>query len=126
MSVLMDHDVRDGAAGVLNMLPPSEQKVIRMRFGIGYDSEHTLEQIAQVFGLSGPQGVLPLAYSLYVADRVRAGDHALKEFLGIFDHRMLSLFYRAWEKTHVSVSYGAPGALYGSCVTAITTRPPAK
>ena len=60
------------------------------------------------FGLSGPQGVLPLAYSLYVADRVRAGDHALKEFLGIFDHRMLSLFYRAWEKTHVSVSYGAP------------------
>jgi type VI secretion system protein ImpH len=58
------------------------------------------------FGLSGPQGMLPLAYSLYVADRVRAGDHALKEFLGIFDHRMLSLFYRAWEKTHVIVSHG--------------------
>jgi len=59
-------------------------------------------------GLSGPQGTLPLAYSLYVAERTRAGDHALKEFLGIFDHRMLSLFYRAWEKTHVTVSHGDP------------------
>ncbi|HEY7237370.1 MAG TPA: type VI secretion system baseplate subunit TssG [Gemmatimonadaceae bacterium] len=57
-------------------------------------------------GLTGPQGMLPLAYSLYVAERVRAGDHALKDFLGIFDHRVLSLFYRAWEKTHVGVSHG--------------------
>ena len=59
-------------------------------------------------GLTGPQGVLPLAYSLYVAERVRAGDHALKEFLGIFDHRILSLFYRAWEKTHIEVAHGDP------------------
>lgn len=59
-------------------------------------------------GLSGPQGTLPLAYSLYVAERVRAGDYALKDFLGIFDHRILSLFYRAWEKTHVGVSHGDP------------------
>lgn len=57
-------------------------------------------------GLTGPQGTLPLAYSLYVAERVRAGDHALKEFLGIFDHRILSLFYRAWEKTHIEVAHG--------------------
>jgi len=57
-------------------------------------------------GLTGPQGALPLAYSLYVAERVRAGDYALKEFLGIFDHRILSLFYRAWEKTHIGVAHG--------------------
>ena len=60
-------------------------------------------------GLTGPQGMLPLAYSLYVAERQRAGDHALKSFLEIFDHRMLSLFYRAWEKTHVAVAYHRPG-----------------
>lgn len=58
------------------------------------------------FGLTGPQGLLPLAYSLYVAERARAGDNALKEFLGIFDHRMLSLFFRAWEKTHAGIAYG--------------------
>ena len=52
MSPLLDHDVRDGTAGVLKGLSPSEEKVIRMRFGIGYDREHTLQEIAQDFGLT--------------------------------------------------------------------------
>jgi len=52
MSPLLDHDVRDGTAGVLKSLTPSEEKVIRMRFGIGYDREHTLQEIAQDFGLT--------------------------------------------------------------------------
>ena len=52
------------------------------------------------FGLTGPQGVLPLDYSLYAAGRERAGDHALKAFLGLFEHRFISLFYRAWAKAH--------------------------
>jgi RNA polymerase primary sigma factor len=47
---LMVHDVRDETAGVLRTLSPVEEKVIRMRFGIGYDREHTLEEIALDFG----------------------------------------------------------------------------
>lgn len=61
--------------------------------------------IVNFLGLTGPQGVLPLAYSLYIAERVRAGDRALKDFLGIFDHRLISLFFRAWEKSHVGVAF---------------------
>jgi type VI secretion system protein ImpH len=57
-------------------------------------------------GLTGPQGMLPLTYSLYLADRRRARDEAAKEFLGIFEHRMLSLFYRAWERSHAAVAHG--------------------
>jgi RNA polymerase primary sigma factor len=49
---LMARDVREETAGVLKMLSPSEENVIRMRFGIGYDREHTLEEIAQNFGLT--------------------------------------------------------------------------
>jgi RNA polymerase primary sigma factor len=49
---LMAQDVRDETAGVLNRLAPSEEKVIRMRFGIGYDRDHTLEEIAHDFGLT--------------------------------------------------------------------------
>jgi RNA polymerase primary sigma factor len=45
-------DVRDETAGVLHMLAPNEEKVIRMRFGIGYDRDHTLEEIATDFGLT--------------------------------------------------------------------------
>jgi len=37
---------------VLKMLSENEEKVIRMRFGIGYDREHTLAEIAQNFGLT--------------------------------------------------------------------------
>ena len=49
---LIAQDVRDETAGVLKMLAPSEERVIRMRFGIGYDRDHTLEEIARDFGLT--------------------------------------------------------------------------
>ena len=49
---LLTRDVREQTAGVLRMLKPTEEKVMRMRFGIGYDREHTLEEIARVFGLT--------------------------------------------------------------------------
>ena len=57
-------------------------------------------------GLTGPQGALPLAYSLFLAERRRARDHAAKDFIGIFEHRMVSLFYRAWERSHAAVAHG--------------------
>lgn len=57
------------------------------------------------FGLTGPQGVLPLDYSLYVAARVRAGDRAPKDFLGLFEHRLISLLYRAWAKSNAVVGF---------------------
>jgi RNA polymerase primary sigma factor len=49
---ILENDVRDGTANALKMLSPSEEKVIRMRFGIGYEREHTLAEIATVFGLT--------------------------------------------------------------------------
>jgi type VI secretion system protein ImpH len=57
------------------------------------------------FGLTGPQGVLPHAYTLLAQDRLRSRDAALTDFLDLFHHRLLSLFYRAWRKYRFTAAY---------------------
>ena len=56
-------------------------------------------------GLTGPNGPLPLHLTEYVRDRMRnAGDTTLVDFLDLFHHRMLAMFYRAWADAQPAVS----------------------
>lgn len=56
-------------------------------------------------GLIGPMGVLPHQYTLLAAERGRSKDTAFGDFLDLFHHRIISLFYRAWEKTRFDWPY---------------------
>ena len=57
------------------------------------------------FGLVGPIGALPTFMTELVIARNRARDHTLAAFLDIFNHRLTSFFYQAWEKYHFPVAY---------------------
>ncbi len=47
-----DHETRDTVGAGLAMLPDREQEILRLRFGIGRDRPHTLEEIGREIGLS--------------------------------------------------------------------------
>jgi RNA polymerase primary sigma factor len=52
VDTVIDTNVRDETANILKTLSPKEEKVIRLRFGIGCDREHTLEEIGQQFDVT--------------------------------------------------------------------------
>jgi RNA polymerase primary sigma factor len=49
---VIESNVRDATAGILKTLSPKQEKVIRLRFGIGCEREHTLDEIGQEFDVT--------------------------------------------------------------------------
>jgi type VI secretion system protein ImpH len=60
-------------------------------------------------GLLGLNGPLPLFLTEYARRRRGRGDRAFARFLDLFNHRMVSLFYRAWAMHQRAVGYDRPG-----------------
>jgi type VI secretion system protein ImpH len=68
------------------------------------DKDATPNMTVNFMGLTGPEGTLPNPYTSLVIERVRASDGSLRDFLDLFNHRFISLFYRAWRKCRLDVS----------------------
>ena len=56
-------------------------------------------------GLTGVQGVLPHHYTEHIIARRQSKDFTMAEFFDLFNHRLISLFYRAWEKHRPPVRF---------------------
>jgi len=59
-------------------------------------------------GLAGARGPMPSFYTELIRDRHRVGDHALRDFFDIFNHRLVALLYRIRQRNRPSLSTDRP------------------
>jgi RNA polymerase primary sigma factor len=52
LEAVINRDLRDKIHKMLNSLSPKEERILRMRFGLGDETPHTLEEVGQIFGVS--------------------------------------------------------------------------
>jgi type VI secretion system protein ImpH len=99
-----DDRVRLGQTAHLSFAPSDLASVATSEAG-----RITLEQYA--FGLFGPNGPLPLHLTELAYERRRQKeDGTITDFLNLFQHRMISLFYRAWADAEPTVNLDRPAA----------------
>ncbi len=63
------------------------------------------EMTVTFLGMTGANGSLPYHYTRMILRRLREKDESLLEWLDLFNHRLVSLFYRAWEKYRLPFAY---------------------
>ncbi len=66
------------------------------------------EMTVNFFGLAGLSGPLPVSYSELVLERIWAKDLAMRDFLDLFNHRLVSLMHRARKLHRVGLDCRSP------------------
>jgi type VI secretion system protein ImpH len=101
---------------------PPEQEVVRFRTlpSLGFPAADVAQlrrppaangeppppELSVTFlGLTGPAGVLPAHYTSLILARLKEKDPTLRDFLDLFHHRLISLFFRAWRKYRLPFAY---------------------
>jgi type VI secretion system protein ImpH len=67
------------------------------------------EAIINFMGLIGPHGVLPHWYNEHAQQLIYKKDYAFTDFLDMFHHRLISLFYLAWKKYRLAENFLSDG-----------------
>ena len=79
--------------------PPSE--IYDLRRSENGQASMTVE----FMGMCAAISVMPPPYTEFLIARAKEKDYAMEDFLNIFNHRMISLFYRGWEKYRFFIEY---------------------
>ncbi|MGR5149952.1 type VI secretion system baseplate subunit TssG [Photobacterium alginatilyticum] len=69
------------------------------------DGRTRIDVSVNSMGLTGPSGVLPRHYTELLIQRSRLKDVAIRDFFDLFNHRLIALNYRAWEKYQFPAQY---------------------
>ncbi len=85
--------------------------VNHVRFPVGevekidVDANERLILHATFMGLTGPSGVLPAHYTEQMIHEESNKNESLRDYFDLFNHRAISLFYRAWAKSKYYIGY---------------------
>ncbi|GLR04982.1 type VI secretion system baseplate subunit TssG [Vibrio hyugaensis] len=115
-------------------LPKDEKVSINVNPSLGYENAQLCAVKTQrndklcletnLIGLTGEQGVLPQHYSELALSRKKEGDSAMVDFYDIFNHRLLSLYYRSWQLSQLASQVGAHSegrrSPFGSIIESVT------
>ncbi len=100
-TLLPDEEVVRFSSKLGFAFPPNEISSIECK-----DKDRPVNMEIAFMGMVGPIGVLPHWYNELVFDKVyHQKDDGLKDFLDIFNHRFISLFYLAWKKNRLPLNY---------------------
>lgn len=80
---------------------------------IDRDEDGQLAMHVHFMGLCATVSLMPDVYVEHLLRQQKDGDKATAEFFDIFNHRLISLFYRGWEKYRFFIAYedGRPDSL---------------
>jgi len=93
------------AAHLSLAFPLAEIESLEAQIDPRSNEDHPPKMTVNFFGLHGPSGVLPTRFTEMMIERSLARDRTLRDFLDLFNHRLVSLLYRAWEKYRFPVAY---------------------
>jgi type VI secretion system protein ImpH len=96
--------------------PSREAVSLRSTMGLSFDPSPVMalergsgpspaSMLVSFMGLAGADGPLPFAFTELLAERDRAGDGAMRDFLDLFNHRLLSILYRTQRATRVRLQF---------------------
>jgi len=68
-----------------------------------------MSMTVEFMGLCAAISVMPAPYTEFLLARTKQKDYAMEDFLNIFNHRMISFFYRGWEKYRFFIEYERAG-----------------
>jgi type VI secretion system protein ImpH len=114
-AVRLLHLILNDRTGVGRIAKPDEEPVrfqVRQSMEFAPSALYSISEEADpprmavaFLGLTGVQGILPHHYTEHILARAQAKDFAMAEFFDLFNHRIISLFYRAWEKHRLPVRF---------------------
>jgi type VI secretion system protein ImpH len=74
-------------------------------YSLDRGADGQMQMTVQFMGVVGSISPMPPPYTEYLMGLMREKNFAMGQFFDIFNHRMISLFYRGWEKYRFFIGY---------------------